>query len=324
LWEQDTEEYTKISPHDAHPRWGFPIDGVVADMIQKVVMAMPYLKPYPVWMPHQMTNYPDRYGAARAIAFIQDGQEFPSGYFEFNGRAKWSVFSPGFAGTKNGFRYTTDVDRAYTLCKQAFKVTPPPKVANFVAMTKVCDDTGLTREVRDKHVDCNRARAGFMEYGSSSDSKNAGAEVYDILRHLHNNGHKFRSKLNAEFAALDSEQAWFDENQKDQLCWMYIRMCPNERVRFGFKYGQEDAMKHHGCNAYHSPQYDTLSDMYQCRMQDLPESILVKLSQLAIDDNEVYVEHVGAKINQLEFMVFSHGEEVRLDINRGKEDGQVS
>ena len=295
-------------------KYGFFLSPRMQGVIDQVLLVMPYLRALPYfqgdlgnatlaegWLSQPVTN------GVTKVCFIHKEDDYPCGVVYQKLSGEYVLFCPLTYYKRDGLHYTENSDRLVSLCRKYFKYRVPAKIAPYVAFTRAANGS-LEQLAKDNASELSTQFGKVSSYGGDPDTSK---EVYSLLRTMHNDGHVFnKGKLNAIFD--DVAQRRTDDNEYRDLCEciMYAKMRNDGSVDFSFYYKNglnSGAAKRASAFVYGSADYELCSLMLNKPMASMPESFVVPISQLALEEAGVPVDKVGLRINNYEYVVYASG-----------------
>lgn len=309
---------TTVLARAARAKYGFFLSHQLHEVVDGVLSAMPYLRVLPYfrqnlgkavladsWLSRLVT------GGVSDVCFIHKGDDYPCGVvYKKQLAQEYILFCPLTCSKRDGLHYTENPDRLVSLCRKYFKYRVPAKIAPYVAFTRAAN-SDLENSAKENASELSKQFSKVSTYGGDPDTSK---EVYTLLRTMHNDGHVFNEgKLNAIFDDIAQRRELDNEYRDLSQCIMYAKMRSDGSVDFSFYY--KDGLKTNSSYGkvrssafvYSSANYDLCSPMLNKSMGEMPESFVVPISQLALEEAGVFVDKVGLRLNNYEYVVYAEG-----------------
>jgi len=285
------EEHTPTVPlKHSMVKYGAMYDHRLHPVIDDFREAMPYLQPFPVDVAGD-----DR--GSEGVVFMHKDDEFPVGKITYE---KWehrySIFSPLLKEHKNGYRYTADAEKVFSIAKSYFKYHAPAKTTEFVALN-YARKNGIFATFSNCLYEYEKLDDSMRRFSRNNEIAN---EVFDLVYGLKDSGHQF----SADLESLLNQHSHYKKASAEYMrladTLMYARL-KDSKVHFSF------------CKPINGRwadiMYSKITPSLTMDIDDMPLEFVVKLSQIAMEEKTRTVDKIGVQLNQYEYVLYADGME---------------
>lgn len=271
-------------------KYGAMYDRKLYSIIDDFREAMPYLQPFPV-------DANDHVRGSNGVVFMHKDGEFPVGKITYQRwDERYSVFSPLLKRHKNGYRYTADAATVIKVAKPYFKYHAPAKTTEFVALN-YAKKRGIFEAVRNYDSKYERLDSDMRRFSRSNEVAN---EVFDLVKGLKDSGHQFSAELESLLNQHSHYKKARDEYAQLADTLLYARL-KDGKVHFSF------------CKPINGfwgdIVYNQITPSLTMDVDDMPVEFVVKLSQVAMEEETHFADKIGIQLNNYEYVLYADGME---------------
>lgn len=241
----------------------------------------------------------------KTITFFHKRSDFASGMLcyepprhghksRYINMASYRIFSPLNDNTRNGGNSTDDPQKAIQLCRKFFKYRPPSDIRPMMAYHVHFSE--FTSSLRKLESAYKRLKVNLR--GSNLGSTENGVALYNLLSCLRDKDSPELKQFLPQFAKDQDELVALGGRITDVLSNLrttaHVELCKDaNKVTRRVIPADADSFVFHHDSCLEPTQYGDLT----------PEQ-LVKVSQLIMEEPHQFVEDVGVRINNNEFIIF--------------------
>lgn len=268
---------------------GTIITNELQELVTPILQAMPYL---------EIMSYEASGG--RAIVFHKDS-DFPVGFLSVNDSysltGRYKVFSPLNQNTRSSGNSTDNLEKALQLARKFFKYIPPLNINAYV----VIGDTysSLVEDYIHKHTKYSRLEYKLRKNNFTGEDESL--EVYNFLFKTMQEDPEFITQCPKFFAnhrLLENLEA--EAKYIPVICSSvsYVRLTKNNKVTYNVSATDFREWRY-------VPAYKQIRDVVVTDIDKLDERLMVKVSQLMLEEPKEFVDEVGMRVSNNEFLVFT-------------------
>jgi hypothetical protein len=271
-------------------KYGAMYDPRLHPVIDDFREAMPYLQPFPVDVSsHEL--------GSEGVVFIHKDGEFPVGKITYE---KWehryAVFSPLLKQHKNGYRYTADTEKVFSIAKSYFKYHAPAKTTEFVALN-YARKSGIFKAFDHCLYEYEKLDDSMRRFSRNDEVAN---EVFDLVKELKDSGHQFSAALESLLNQHSHYKKARDEYAQLADTLMYARL-KDSKVHFSFCKPSN--------GRWVDIRYNKITPSLTMDIDDMPVEFVVKLSQIAMEEKTHFADKIGIQLNNYEYVLYADGME---------------
>lgn len=247
------------------------------------------------------------------LMFFHDHNDFPVGFISTKGHynmKSYAIFSPLNDNFRNGGQSSDSIDTIIRLARKYFKYIPPANMLPFVAAKS--DYHFFCDPVRDIYSKLQRSKYNF--YVNSLGTTEASEQMAKVLNTWYDSNPELMEKQMPDVKELiqktrRKERKLLDKARElqvvayvqlsDEPGQMYISYLRNPDA---IQLTQEGEVDPTNKSLYFSLNPNALPAP---KLMNTPEDILVKVSQLLLEEDGGFVEGVGKRLDSNQFMVYA-------------------